>query len=232
MHRDSRYVTPETRTRSHRAAGRPAAVTPVGGRCPPLPPEDPVRVRSSPRMPPAFAGDYTGLEIQRTLIRRANRLKIPMLDSVYITRLPAHDGAVFGAYGFDQTNGTRHARGRCASTWCGPPQPASPESPSLPSRTRSPPSWRTCPPTASSPSNSSPVCLSHLTARPDHFRCPHRGRILVHPHGAQACALPGHARRRRARNLQDSSGLLSQPARQPGLYIVQTENESPERISS
>ncbi|MET9351834.1 FAD-dependent oxidoreductase [Streptomyces sp. NPDC006617] len=56
----------------------------------------------------AFAGDYTGLEIQRTLIRRAEQLGIPMLDSVYITRLLVHDGAVFGAYGFDLTNGRRH----------------------------------------------------------------------------------------------------------------------------
>ncbi|MEU3509639.1 FAD-binding protein [Streptomyces longwoodensis] len=56
----------------------------------------------------AFAGDYTGLEIQRTLIRRAGQLKIPMLDSVYITRLLVHDGAVFGAYGFDLADGTRY----------------------------------------------------------------------------------------------------------------------------
>ncbi|MFD6193473.1 L-aspartate oxidase [Streptomyces sp. NPDC060275] len=56
----------------------------------------------------AFAGDYTGLEIQRTLIRRAEQLSIPMLDSVYITRLLVHDGAVFGAYGFDLTNGRRY----------------------------------------------------------------------------------------------------------------------------
>jgi succinate dehydrogenase / fumarate reductase flavoprotein subunit len=56
----------------------------------------------------AFTGDYTGLEIQRTLIRRASQLDIPVLDSVYITRLLAHDGAVFGAYGFDLTSGTRH----------------------------------------------------------------------------------------------------------------------------
>ncbi|MDQ0760309.1 succinate dehydrogenase / fumarate reductase flavoprotein subunit [Streptomyces canus] len=56
----------------------------------------------------AFAGDYTGLEIQRTLIRRASQLNIPMLDSVYITRLLVHDGAVFGAYGFDLTNGQRY----------------------------------------------------------------------------------------------------------------------------
>ncbi|MFF7529417.1 L-aspartate oxidase [Streptomyces bobili] len=54
----------------------------------------------------AFAGDYTGLEIQRTLIRRASQLDIPMLDTVYITRLLVHEGAVFGAYGFDLNNGT------------------------------------------------------------------------------------------------------------------------------
>ncbi|MEU1231389.1 FAD-binding protein [Streptomyces sp. NPDC005828] len=56
----------------------------------------------------AFAGDYTGLEIQRTLIRRASQLDIPMLDTVYITRILVHDGAVFGAYGFDLNNGTRY----------------------------------------------------------------------------------------------------------------------------
>ncbi|MFE3200109.1 L-aspartate oxidase [Embleya sp. NPDC059237] len=56
----------------------------------------------------AFAGDYTGLEIQRTLIRRAHQLDIPMLDTVYITRLLVHDGAVFGAYGFDLGSGTRY----------------------------------------------------------------------------------------------------------------------------
>ncbi|MER7926043.1 FAD-dependent oxidoreductase [Streptomyces sp. NPDC096057] len=56
----------------------------------------------------AFAGDYTGLEIQRTLIRRAIQLDIPVLDSVYITRLLVHDGAVFGAYGFGLTDGKRY----------------------------------------------------------------------------------------------------------------------------
>ncbi|ROQ60142.1 succinate dehydrogenase / fumarate reductase flavoprotein subunit [Streptomyces sp. 840.1] len=56
----------------------------------------------------AFVGDYTGLEIQRTLIRRANQLGIPLLDSLYITRLLVHDGAVFGAYGFDPASGRRH----------------------------------------------------------------------------------------------------------------------------
>lgn len=57
----------------------------------------------------AFAGDYTGLEIQRTLVNRAAQLEVPILDSVYITRiLTAETGAVFGAYGFDLTDGTRY----------------------------------------------------------------------------------------------------------------------------
>ncbi|MFC9112016.1 MULTISPECIES: L-aspartate oxidase [Streptomyces] len=56
----------------------------------------------------AFAGDYTGLEIQRTLVRRAEQLRIPVLEGVYITRILTHEGAVFGAYGFDLTDGTRY----------------------------------------------------------------------------------------------------------------------------
>ncbi|WP_275007331.1 FAD-binding protein, partial [Promicromonospora iranensis] len=54
----------------------------------------------------AFAGDYTGLEIQRSLVNRAAQLDIPVLDSVYVTRILTHDGVVFGAYGFDLTDGT------------------------------------------------------------------------------------------------------------------------------
>ncbi|KOX20101.1 succinate dehydrogenase [Saccharothrix sp. NRRL B-16348] len=56
----------------------------------------------------AFAGDYTGLEIQRTLVNRAAQLDIPILDTVYITRILVRDNVVFGAYGFDLGNGTRH----------------------------------------------------------------------------------------------------------------------------
>jgi len=56
----------------------------------------------------AFAGDYTGLEIQRTLVNRARQLDIPILDSVYITRLLVADNVVFGAYGFDIADGTRY----------------------------------------------------------------------------------------------------------------------------
>ncbi|MFD5213612.1 L-aspartate oxidase [Microbacterium sp. NPDC058345] len=56
----------------------------------------------------AFAGDYTGLEIQRTLVRRAEQLDVPILDGVYITRILVHDNVAFGAYGFDQADGTRY----------------------------------------------------------------------------------------------------------------------------
>ncbi len=56
----------------------------------------------------AFAGDYTGLEIQRTLLRRAALLQIPVLDTAYVSKLLVHDNAVFGAYGFDLEDGTRY----------------------------------------------------------------------------------------------------------------------------
>jgi succinate dehydrogenase / fumarate reductase, flavoprotein subunit len=54
-----------------------------------------------------FAGDYTGREIQRALVRRAGELGVPIRDDVYITRLLVHDGRVFGAYGFDLDDGSR-----------------------------------------------------------------------------------------------------------------------------
>ena len=56
----------------------------------------------------AFAGDYTGLEIQRTLINRAAQLNVPILDTVYITRILVADNVVFGAYGFDLEDGKRY----------------------------------------------------------------------------------------------------------------------------
>ncbi|RRD60118.1 L-aspartate oxidase [Leucobacter sp. OH1287] len=56
----------------------------------------------------AFSGDYTGLEIQRTLVNRAEQLDIPILDTVYISRLLTDEnGVVSGAYGFDLVDGTR-----------------------------------------------------------------------------------------------------------------------------
>jgi succinate dehydrogenase / fumarate reductase flavoprotein subunit len=54
-----------------------------------------------------YAGDYTGLEIQRTLVRRAAELNVPVIDTVYITRLLVADGTVFGAYGFDVVTGQK-----------------------------------------------------------------------------------------------------------------------------
>jgi len=54
-----------------------------------------------------FAGDYTGREIQRTLVRRAAEAGVQMRDDVYVTRLLVHEGRAFGAYGFDVDDGTR-----------------------------------------------------------------------------------------------------------------------------
>ncbi|MEU3642740.1 FAD-dependent oxidoreductase [Lentzea sp. NPDC034063] len=56
----------------------------------------------------SFAGDYTGLEIQRTLVNRATQLDIPIHDSCYITRILVRDNVVFGAYGFDLNTGKRY----------------------------------------------------------------------------------------------------------------------------
>ncbi|MDF1602038.1 FAD-dependent oxidoreductase [Nocardioides sp. YIM 152315] len=56
----------------------------------------------------AFAGDYTGLEVQRALMRRATQLEIPIIDRLYVTRLLVNDGVAFGAYGFDQIDGSRY----------------------------------------------------------------------------------------------------------------------------
>jgi succinate dehydrogenase / fumarate reductase flavoprotein subunit len=57
----------------------------------------------------AFAGDYTGLEIQRTLVARATQLQVPILDTIYVSKLLVRDHVVFGAYGFDLNDGTRYA---------------------------------------------------------------------------------------------------------------------------
>jgi succinate dehydrogenase / fumarate reductase, flavoprotein subunit len=54
-----------------------------------------------------FAGDYTGREIQRTLVRRAAELGVTVQEGVYITRLLVHYGRVFGAFGFDLEDGGR-----------------------------------------------------------------------------------------------------------------------------
>ncbi len=56
----------------------------------------------------AFAGDYTGLEIQRTLINRTAQLRIPILDTIYVTKLLVRENVIFGAYGFDLETGVRY----------------------------------------------------------------------------------------------------------------------------
>ena len=56
----------------------------------------------------AFAGDYTGLEIQRSLVRRSQQLDVSILDTIYVTDILTHDNRVFGAYGFDIGNGTKY----------------------------------------------------------------------------------------------------------------------------
>ena len=59
-----------------------------------------------------FAGDYTGLEIQRTLLRRADIVGVPIIDTVYVSRLLVADGQIFGAYGFDIVGYRRFRRPR------------------------------------------------------------------------------------------------------------------------
>jgi len=54
-----------------------------------------------------FAGDYTGLEIQRTLLRKAAAVGVPITDTIYVSRLLVDDGRIFGAYGFDIVDGSR-----------------------------------------------------------------------------------------------------------------------------
>lgn len=56
----------------------------------------------------AFVGDHTGLEVQRVLRARASQLAVPVLSSLYVTRLLVDDGTVFGAYGFDLDDGSRY----------------------------------------------------------------------------------------------------------------------------
>ena len=55
-----------------------------------------------------YAGDYTGREIQGTLVREAQRRRIDFHDNLYVTRLLVEDGQVFGAYGFDVDDGRRY----------------------------------------------------------------------------------------------------------------------------
>lgn len=71
----------------------------------------------------AFAGGYSGLETQRTLVDRAAGLDITVLDTVYVTKLLVHDDAPTAstsgtapAVSSTPTACTRSARRRAACT--------------------------------------------------------------------------------------------------------------------
>jgi succinate dehydrogenase / fumarate reductase flavoprotein subunit len=56
----------------------------------------------------AFAGDHTGLEVLRVLRERIASLEVPVISTLYVTRLLVDEGSVFGAYGFDLVDGSRY----------------------------------------------------------------------------------------------------------------------------
>ena len=57
----------------------------------------------------AYAGDWTGRAIVRTLGRKVVELGIPVIDHTYVTELLVRDGTCFGAFAFDLRNGERTA---------------------------------------------------------------------------------------------------------------------------
>ncbi|MCW3040555.1 MAG: succinate dehydrogenase, partial [Solirubrobacterales bacterium] len=54
-----------------------------------------------------FAGDYTGREVQMSLLSGVQSRGIPMRDDLYITRLLTDGDRCFGAYGFSLDDGSR-----------------------------------------------------------------------------------------------------------------------------
>ena len=54
-----------------------------------------------------YSGDYTGLAILKTLINKAEALKIPIYDSQYVTELLIRDEVCFGAMSFDTGSAER-----------------------------------------------------------------------------------------------------------------------------
>ncbi len=54
-----------------------------------------------------YSGDYTGLSILKTLIKKAESLKIPIHDNQYVTELLIRDDICFGAMSFDTTTAER-----------------------------------------------------------------------------------------------------------------------------
>ena len=54
-----------------------------------------------------YSGDYTGLSILKTLIKKAESLKIPIYDSQYVTELLIRDKICFGAMSFNTSTAER-----------------------------------------------------------------------------------------------------------------------------
>tara|TARA_B100000700_G_scaffold331714_1_gene467446 strand:+ start:7072 stop:8838 length:1767 start_codon:yes stop_codon:yes gene_type:complete len=54
-----------------------------------------------------YSGDYTGLSILKTLIKKAESLNIPIHDTQYVTELLIKDQVCFGAMSFDQYSAER-----------------------------------------------------------------------------------------------------------------------------
>ncbi len=54
-----------------------------------------------------YSGDYTGLSILKTLIKKADFLNIPIYDTQYVTELLVKDKVCFGAMSFNHTTAER-----------------------------------------------------------------------------------------------------------------------------
>ena len=54
-----------------------------------------------------YSGDYTGRSILNALIKKVSDLKIPILDSQYVTELLVHKEICFGVMAFDIKTGER-----------------------------------------------------------------------------------------------------------------------------
>ena len=54
-----------------------------------------------------YSGDYTGLSILKTLLKKSESLKIPIYDNQYVTELLIRDDICFGAMSFNTTTAER-----------------------------------------------------------------------------------------------------------------------------
>ncbi len=57
-----------------------------------------------------YSGDFTGLSILKTLLKKADDYKIPIYDNQYVTELLIEDGCCFGAMSFNIFTGERTIR--------------------------------------------------------------------------------------------------------------------------